>query len=485
MNSIQQVVLGAACVGGAFLLGHYLNHSADSQDELLAAASGETKTEWQPSLLEPTERKAQLPSFRNSTNLDFDLDAVPTLPPPSQLGGPGETATRSDGADGTDGARKGRGTSQDQRSESGPNSQIVDNSDSRSKPVGPIEVPDFSELVNQFRGSPLELPPQTPDSTNLPAQVPNQELAEVRLTPIFSVPRFEESFTPPVDPDRLERGQGGGVSSQINAADFAPRLNETATYANQFDPSPTSVLEINAPIGLTAGAWQDDREERGNRVISYSDPFPPLGSESQPAQSQVSRESWQRAAEEANPGLSHQSLSPDQPIGSGVAGGSADQWNRRNAPPNPDLYRTESVNASQFGPGVQGSGPDLRYSKPVIEVQPATQGWQGRLEPVNRTNGGRQENPVRPNSADGPSGYPAGFEGQLSPLKRANAQRLELDASRFHNHPTEAGETLSSISTRYYGKPDFFLDIYLANQTIMRNPGDVRPGMVLKIPVYE
>jgi len=75
--------------------------------------------------------------------------------------------------------------------------------------------------------------------------------------------------------------------------------------------------------------------------------------------------------------------------------------------------------------------------------------------------------------------------GELIPLKRANAQRLELQTDRFVNHQTTAGETLSSISTRYYGKPDFYLDIYLANQKTMRHPGDLRPGLVLKIPVYE
>lgn len=471
MNSIHQVVLGAACVGGAFLLGHYLNHSADSRDEQLAQAAGETKTEWQPSLLEPTERKAQLPSFRNSTNLEFDLDEVPTLPPPSQLAGPGKTETA---------------IGKNQEAESGSNSMMADDRDSRSKSAGPIEVPDFSELANQFRGSPLELPRQTVETATPPSPIESQDLAEIRLTPIYSVPRYEESFTPPVDPDHLDRVNEMTGSSQFTGADFAPRLNETVTFTNQYDPPQTSVLEINAPQGVSAGVWQDERGERSNRVISYSDPFPPLGTDSQPNPAQVSRDLRQPAAKESTPGLNHHSLSIDQPIGSGLSGSGSEQWNRRqlagSTPSNAVTHHSDTSHVSQFGSGAQSPDRDTRYSKPVIEVQPPAAVWQGQLQPVDQPiKGAGPENQAGPNPGD----LSPGLNGHLSSLKRANVQRLELNASRFHSHPVVAGESLASISTRYYGKPEFYLDIYLANQTIMRNPGDVRPGMVLKIPVYQ
>jgi nucleoid-associated protein YgaU len=49
-------------------------------------------------------------------------------------------------------------------------------------------------------------------------------------------------------------------------------------------------------------------------------------------------------------------------------------------------------------------------------------------------------------------------------------------------HVVEAGQTLSSISTLYYGKGDQWNRIIEANSDVLKNPSQLRPGMRLKIP---
>jgi nucleoid-associated protein YgaU len=49
-------------------------------------------------------------------------------------------------------------------------------------------------------------------------------------------------------------------------------------------------------------------------------------------------------------------------------------------------------------------------------------------------------------------------------------------------HVVEAGQTLSSISTLYYGKGDQWPKILEANKDTLQSPAQLRPGMRLKIP---
>jgi hypothetical protein len=62
---------------------------------------------------------------------------------------------------------------------------------------------------------------------------------------------------------------------------------------------------------------------------------------------------------------------------------------------------------------------------------------------------------------------------------------LRLETNRFIRHRSKPGETLQQVSRQYYGKPDFYLDIYLANQDVLRNPGRIPSGTSLRIPVYD
>lgn len=65
-------------------------------------------------------------------------------------------------------------------------------------------------------------------------------------------------------------------------------------------------------------------------------------------------------------------------------------------------------------------------------------------------------------------------------LKDIRARSKSYD--NFREHVVREAESLQSISTDYFGKPDFYLDIYLANRKNLISPVSIKPGTKLKIP---
>ncbi|MCP4481097.1 MAG: LysM peptidoglycan-binding domain-containing protein [Planctomycetaceae bacterium] len=65
-------------------------------------------------------------------------------------------------------------------------------------------------------------------------------------------------------------------------------------------------------------------------------------------------------------------------------------------------------------------------------------------------------------------------------LRDVRARSKSYD--NFQEHIVRENESLQSISTNYFGKPDFYLDIYLANRENLLSPVGIKPGTKLKIP---
>ena len=65
------------------------------------------------------------------------------------------------------------------------------------------------------------------------------------------------------------------------------------------------------------------------------------------------------------------------------------------------------------------------------------------------------------------------------------SDQVKPAATHFLDHIAKEGDTLQSLSDQYYGRPDFYLDIYLANQNMLRNPSALPPGATIKIPVFQ
>ena len=49
-------------------------------------------------------------------------------------------------------------------------------------------------------------------------------------------------------------------------------------------------------------------------------------------------------------------------------------------------------------------------------------------------------------------------------------------------YTVQAGDSLSKISTHFYGSPDQYLKIFQANRDVLNDPNKIRPGQELVIP---
>ena len=56
------------------------------------------------------------------------------------------------------------------------------------------------------------------------------------------------------------------------------------------------------------------------------------------------------------------------------------------------------------------------------------------------------------------------------------------DESVYHVHTVVSGETLGSISKKYYGKAGLYNKIFNANTDVLSNPDVIKIGQVLTIP---
>lgn len=74
------------------------------------------------------------------------------------------------------------------------------------------------------------------------------------------------------------------------------------------------------------------------------------------------------------------------------------------------------------------------------------------------------------------------LESKMIPVQRKQSQ-LILQNREFVDYTTVFGDTLHSLSTKFFGSPEFYLDIYLANRDLLQNPSVVPVNTTIKIPV--
>lgn len=60
---------------------------------------------------------------------------------------------------------------------------------------------------------------------------------------------------------------------------------------------------------------------------------------------------------------------------------------------------------------------------------------------------------------------------------------LPSDKDNIRYHQVRYGDTLTSISTAYYGSPDYAMAIYQHNKHYVANPNQLHPGQKLSLPV--
>lgn len=76
-------------------------------------------------------------------------------------------------------------------------------------------------------------------------------------------------------------------------------------------------------------------------------------------------------------------------------------------------------------------------------------------------------------------------ETVVTSIRPRNNSPVMKNTQEYRDHQTAAGETLQSLAVKYFGDPAYYLDIYVANQDLLRSPGDLPLGITLRIPIYQ
>lgn len=135
-----------------------------------------------------------------------------------------------------------------------------------------------------------------------------------------------------------------------------------------------------------------------------------------------------------------------------------------------DLLKQQLADAQSGRPVVVAGGEaEVSASATAGPTQPAPNNFALSVEslPTVRTRPARQEPRAAPVQA------PPRPAPQASTPSPANAAR---------RHTVRPGDTLSSLSQRYYGNRTRWRDIFQANRSQMKSETDLKVGMVLTIP---
>lgn len=182
------------------------------------------------------------------------------------------------------------------------------------------------------------------------------------------------------------------------------------------------------------------------------------------------------------PDLKGQFAAPPQPVeapsSSETSNQPSNQWSRISK-----MERPPVVN-SNFEQPVNESIVTQRSNQVISRQALPPEPFRGTLNPSSDYAPTAAQNSNRVKTML-PFGLTDQAKGRLAAIRSSANSRISLNTTQFVDHVIQPGETLQSISNRYFGKPDFYLDIYLANRNTLRNPADARQGMMLKIPVYE
>ena len=450
MGSIQQSILGVFCIVAAFVLGHYIRtHPSPTSLEL--------ERQQQAAL-------APVPQFAIRTSEPTEqlvtAKTEPRLPAPS-AGFSAETATA--------------------QAQPPVNPTVV----KRVEPVAPVEtfttterkidVPDFSQLAASFENTPLALP----RSTALPATQPID-----RRSPVAT---HEGSFYIRSASQPQPRDLPQPVAFSPAPQNMTPQSMAEQSRANQnmaeqrslvgsmpervAPPEPTNIYQLRErPTSFRKEDFQPQLvSDSSRRQPTTSQPVTP---------SLMPEVSPNDAVKNQNQNLGRRiSLAPPEPDGTFLTPEVPELDIRIpefSEPVRAPANRLATFNADHASNQIHSyydvdmanpsrSVLDRRDFEPSVSNAPTTSQTNRRI----------------------PFGLNAQGKRELTRIRsRQQQSNIALQTDRFSLHTTRAGDTLQSLSTEYYGKPDFYLDIYLANQRTLRNPAVIPAGIQIRIPQY-
>ena len=425
MGSVQQVAMASICLVAAFGFGCFINQMPTDQ----AAQTDSASPDSMRSLIEPELTVQKIPG--TTPLLKPKLKA--RLPMPSlansatKLYTAEEIPPPSDLSGRIKTAQNRVGNSFSMSSE--PNGIVADAPTFGRSAIGDSSMP----VINKRN---LDSSPNLADSMRAPSQPSDFDVPvpTVKNAPVFAATEFN-SQAPPAD-QRYSQSKRPLVAPTIAKAPSLPNLRTRSQPIIAAKPSIGPARDSARPTTRDPGpsfetATRDQfrysnpqRIDTNRPTQSGLMPIPPL----------------------------NQTVTIDDP---GRAFG-----NRDSVEPNPRENAPQSSWANTTQSVLDNNNSD-HYREPSQTQQPRRR--VARL-------------PLQLNST---------AQTKLARLRDDAIRKISLGTTQFSEYVVKRGDSLQSIASQYFGKPDYYLDIYLANRDRLRFPGDLREGMSIKIPVYQ
>ena len=439
MGSIQQVAMAAVCLAAAFAFGSYINQAPTDQttqtdsaspDGLRSLIEPELTAQNNPSstpVMRPKLR-ARLPMPSLTHRNSYPSQTIGgEIPPPSDLSG---------------------------------RLKPTQNSLANSFSIAPepsVDAPSFDSNASVESSMPVvNMPnigsnPNLADSTGAPFQSDsfNQQASAVENAPVFAAADFTAQAPPADQTNRYSNSPP--VAPIAEKAPTFPNLNQrsqTFTAAK-----PTLPERRLGPLPAIASV----RETAQPKVIINSDSFETATRD----QFRYSNSQRINTNDRNQSGLMpiprlNQTVTIDDPGGAFGNRDSLNQNSRNREPQSNWANKSQSVLENNR----ESYYPEQTQRQP-LQAQP-----QRRVARL----------PLQLNS---------NAQSNLTRLRNTTIQKISLSTTRFSEYVVARGDSLQSIANEHFGKPDYYLDIYLANRDRLRYPGDLREGMSIKIPVYQ
>ncbi len=452
MGSFQQISIGAICLVAAYLFGNYVNNNPPPlSSEIGTVVSGVSQTANGLTRSSSSIESSVTGNIQSRLPI-ADLNPIETQPAPivtmktplkSRFNVPStRNSPRELGFNRADNNRLPP-PSQLARPINQPNNQLAEtfsgqpfSSSPFSEPVAvspTIQVPDFSAIAAEFKNTPIELPNMSrlggmPSHSNSNRDGANQ----------FG---YWQDRNPNNKP--LKKLVQGLPDNEFQIPNHQP----TEDY---YTPEP----QRNHVIAPNRGFTQADFEPQLNDNIFGL----------KPKQESLYKELTQPENERLH-------------AGSNV---STEDYQYDVPPPVPPEFRGRTDQSSGFR-GNLTFRPELENRSGA-----SNQNRIERLDPA-QINYQRQSEERSRNEASSrlPFRLTETAKTELVQLRDRADAMIGLESTNFVDHTIGSEETLQSISSRYFGSPNFYLDIYLANRDKLRNPADTRAGVSIRVPVYE
>ena len=466
VGSVQQSILGVFCIVAAFVLGQYIRtHPSPSSVQL---------ERQQQAAIAPAPQFAIRTG--NSPDQPVTVSTSPRLPAPSA------------------GFAAATPTVENQSVITAAKVELVDPVETYRPAERPIDIPDFSKLAASFENTPLALPRQSV-RRDFRVQEPRPDIVThsgsfyVRPAP----QQQQQQLAPPAVEKRPYQPQQ--VVDQYADRQNVPIQRQNLAVQRALVGSQPELVAPPQPTEM----YQIRERPTSFRKENFQPSLIADGEFRKPTHSTFASE-----------------------VNSNTAIPTHNQSRRRRislAPPEPDGTYVTPQNETFVAPEVPElvvEIPDVPEYIPQVapqNVRPTARPQENQLATYNANHAHNQihsyydvdttapsrsvlerqdfqrPTPTAPAINQTNRRIPFGLNAQgnreLTRIRNRQQTSIPLQTDRFSLYTTQAGDTLQSLSTDHYGKPDYYLDIYLANQQTLRNPAVIPAGIQIRIPRYD